>query len=456
MVGRHAAGWSYMSARSLSGRVPLPGRAWRTVALLLIVFAGALVLGGAALATDPVTNSGDPVALDVGDVQTVAFVIGDNGTDPDFCAPGREISTYIGVDGSGVTVDGMTLPISFLLSELKCNDQGIARAEFEVIAVSAGTSYLRLIQINALTRGYNAQAYGGAAATITIVVEDPVLTVSVPDDITVEATSSAGASVPFDVSATDAERQTLPVTCLADGSPVVSPATFALGVTTVTCSATDSQDDTVSDSFTVTVADTAAPVVGTLPGIDGVLTVVATGPSTIVTWAAITATDVIDGVRPVNCTPASGSAFARTTTVTCVARDLSGNVARASFIVRIDRAGPVITWVGGPQPARSYTQANLPAEPTCTASDAIQCRVYGYQTAPGTWTLTARARDAEGNTSVSTRTYTVTRTSAPTATAVPTRPTGTPTRPPRATSAPTQPTATPVQPTPTPTRPPRR
>lgn len=121
----------------------------------------------------------------------------------------------------------------------------------------------------------------------------------------------------------------------------------------------------------------------------------------------------------------------------CTATDANGNASAAqTFTVTVlDRAGPVITFVGGPLPGRTYTPATLPAEPTCTATDTsstvTQCRVYGYCTAPDTHMLTARARDAEGNSSVSSRTYTVTA-DAPTATPRP--PTSTP-RPATATAS---------------------
>lgn len=120
----------------------------------------------------------------------------------------------------------------------------------------------------------------------------------------------------------------------------------------------------------------------------------------------------------------TGSSFPiGTMTVRCTATDANGDASAAqTFTVTVlDRTGPVITFVGGPQPGRTCTPATLPAEPTCTATDTsstvTQGRVYGYSTAPGTHPLTAHARDAvgrrgtpwdaEGNSSVSARTYTV-------------------------------------------------
>jgi len=74
----------------------------------------------------------------------------------------------------------------------------------------------------------------------------PVLTL--PSNMTVKATSFAGAAVTFAPTATDDVDGSVAVTCVpASGS------TFALGTTTVNCSATDAAGNTATGSFTVTV-----------------------------------------------------------------------------------------------------------------------------------------------------------------------------------------------------------
>ena len=79
--------------------------------------------------------------------------------------------------------------------------------------------------------------------------------VTVPTGITAEATSSSGASVSFGtVSTTDNVGVTSGPTCgPASGS------TFAIGDTTVTCSAGDAAGNVGSASFVVTVVDTTPP-----------------------------------------------------------------------------------------------------------------------------------------------------------------------------------------------------
>jgi large repetitive protein len=104
------------------------------------------------------------------------------------------------------------------------------------------------------TDGYGNAGFG----TFTVTVNDgdttpPVLTLT---DVTAEATSPAGATVTYTATAFDNVDGTITPTC----SPA-SGSTFALGVTTVQCSATDAAGNTATGSFTVTVSDTTAPTI---------------------------------------------------------------------------------------------------------------------------------------------------------------------------------------------------
>jgi hypothetical protein len=97
--------------------------------------------------------------------------------------------------------------------------------------------------------------------TLTVTSCDTVPPVlSLPGDLTVAATSASGASVSFTATATDAVDGPVPVTCTpASGS------LFALGTTTVSCSASDHSGNTATGSFTVTVSYDFGP--GTSCGI---------------------------------------------------------------------------------------------------------------------------------------------------------------------------------------------
>jgi hypothetical protein len=100
-------------------------------------------------------------------------------------------------------------------------------------------------------------------------VTSPVL--SLPEDITQEATSSDGATVNWSATASDDVDASVTVNC-----DKASGDTFPLGTTTVTCSATDAAGNKAEGSFNVTVVaarDTTAPTVfSTNPGNNGTMT----------------------------------------------------------------------------------------------------------------------------------------------------------------------------------------
>ena len=174
-------------------------------------------------------------------------------------------------------------------------------------------------------------------------------TVTVPADMTVEATGSSGAAVNFasEVSATDLVDGPVAVSCTpASGS------TFPLDVTTtVNCSAKDSHDNTATGSFKVTVVDTTPPKL-TLPA-DIIAN--ATGNSQAVVNYSASAYDLVDGFVPVSCTPVSGSSFSvGTTEVSCSATGAHNNTATGSFNVTVK-----YDWNGFFRPVDNLPTLNL-------------------------------------------------------------------------------------------------
>jgi len=156
----------------------------------------------------------------------------------------------------------------------------------------------------------------------------PVLTL--PSDITAEATSAAGAAVAYTATATDGIGSPLPVVCSS-----LSGSTFALGATTVSCSATEGGGHSASGSFVVTVVDTTPPALTLPPGI----TTSATSTAGAVVSFTTSASDLVDGSVAVTCAPASGSTFpVGTATVACSATDSHTNVANGSFTVSVSLA----------------------------------------------------------------------------------------------------------------------
>lgn len=147
----------------------------------------------------------------------------------------------------------------------------------------------------------------------------PVLTV--PADMTAEATGPSGATVTFTVSANDSWDGPTPVTCApASGSM------FQLGTTTVQCSSTDAHNNTGTASFNVTVQDTTPPVVSVTGVTNGTTYTLGAVPN-----ANCSTTDLVGVATPATLAITGGTANGvGGFTATCSgARDTSGNAAAA-------------------------------------------------------------------------------------------------------------------------------
>ena len=143
-----------------------------------------------------------------------------------------------------------------------------------------------------------------------------------------------------------------PPTVVDEDSPLpsvtcapASGSTFPIGTTTVTCTATDSDDtpSTVSGSFQVVVTDVTPPVLS-LPS--SPITVDATSPQGASVSYTVTATDPDNSSSQltISCSPASGSMFAiGTTTVKCSASDPAGNSSSGSFQVVVKGAAAQVS-----------------------------------------------------------------------------------------------------------------
>jgi hypothetical protein len=264
----------------------------------------------------------------------------------------------------------------------------------------------------------------GVAAFFASTVAAASPTLRLPSPITVTATGPTGAIVTYTATATDPEEGPLTPVCVP-----ASGTTFAIGVTTVTCKVTDSEPppNPVVGSFTVTVlplaTDTTPPV---LSGVPGSRTVQATGPGgAVATYVKPTATDAVNGPRPVTCAPASGSTFPLgATTVTCSASDLATppNTASATFVVTVvDSTAPTFSGV----PASFTLQATGPSGavgtyslPTATdlvdGRRPVTCAPPSGSTFPfGTTPVNCKASDTRGNTATATFSVTVQDPAAP-------------------------------------------
>ena len=237
----------------------------------------------------------------------------------------------------------------------------------------------------------------GVTAQATVMTVDstpPVL--SLPSNITVEATSASGAAVTYSVTATDAVDANPTVAC----SPA-SGSTFAIGTTTVNCTATDAANNQSSGSFTITVRDSTAPALS-LPSS---MTVEATSASGATVTYSVTATDAVDSNPTVACSPASGGTFAiGTTTVNCTATDATNNQSSGSFTITVrDSTAPALSVPSTINLTTSNANGTT-ATFTVTATDAVTgsptivCSpTSGSTFAVGSTTVNCTATDGANN-----------------------------------------------------------
>ena len=167
---------------------------------------------------------------------------------------------------------------------------------------------------------------GGSGNDVVLYSPNNPPTVNVPaSPVVAEAASASGTVVNFSVTANDLEDGAL--------TPVVTPAsgsTFSLGTNTVTAKATDSGGLSVTNTFSVIVRDTTAPMIS-VPANMNVGTLNLSGATVNF---SVSANDLVDGSVAANATPASGSLFpVGTNTVTVTATDAHGNSATNSFLV---------------------------------------------------------------------------------------------------------------------------
>jgi hypothetical protein len=271
--------------------------------------------------------------------------------------------------------------------------------------------------LGATTVNCSATDVAGNTGTASFTVEvqdvtDPIVTV--PTDVTVEATGADGASVTYDgASASDDVDGPIDVTCDAASGVV-----FPLGTTMVTCTATDAAGNVGDNSFTVTIEDTTAPEL-TVP--DDIVAEATSAAGATVTFSA-SAIDVVNGGIAATCAPASDSTFALgTVEVLCSATDAAGNTGTSSFSVTVeDTTDPVVTVPSaataeatGPGGAQVVYDAAT-AEDIVDGSVSTSCSPASNSTfALGSTTVTCSATDAAGNTGTASFTVKVVDTMAP-------------------------------------------
>jgi len=228
------------------------------------------------------------------------------------------------------------------------------------------------------------------------VAKPPALTL--PGDMTVNATSPSGAAVTYTVTANDAAGNSLTPTC----SPA-SGSTFPVGATPVSCSATDGNNLQSTGSFSVTVKPYQAPPTLTLPAN---MTVNATSSSGAAVTYTATAKDGSGNALTPSCSPASGSAFPiGTTTVSCSATDGNGVKTTGSFTVTVRSTStrpptltlPPTSSVDATSPAGAVVTYTVSAKDSAGQSLTPTCLPASGSTFPiGATYVSCSARDAAG------------------------------------------------------------
>ena len=284
----------------------------------------------------------------------------------------------------------------------------------DVCAVSLNTSPVGTYALGSTVVTVTATDCAGnqSTATANVVVQDTTPpTLAQPANIAgVEATSASGAVVSFALPA---------ATDIVDGAPSVAcaPASgsmFALGTTTVTCTATDhaTVPNSTSVSFTIDVVDSTTPVI-TAPAN---LTIEATGnPNTLfvltIPAAATDAVGVANITNNVATVYPSGFPFGASV-ILWTATDAAGNSATApQTITVVDTTPPSLN-----VPANVTVEATGALTPASLGS-ASGTDLFGPVTfgndAPASYTVGATtihwtATDAHGNSTTGTQTVTVT------------------------------------------------
>ncbi|MCP3976451.1 MAG: DUF5011 domain-containing protein, partial [bacterium] len=250
------------------------------------------------------------------------------------------------------------------------------------------------------------QPLASSVTSTMVAIDNTAPAITAPDDITIECTSPSGESV---------NLGTPVVTDAQDNNPGVSndaPATFPLGTTIVTWTATDSSGNQATAMQSVTITDTTAPAI-TAPDD---ITIECTSPSgENVSLGTPVVTDACDN-NPSVSDDAPATFPLGTTTVTWTATDASGNSAQDTQLVIVqDTTAPVITLVG--DAITSLYVGGTFADPGASVTDgcdgSVQLVTGGDSVDPGTagtYLLTYDATDATGNQAVQvTRTVRVVR-----------------------------------------------
>jgi hypothetical protein len=319
--------------------------------------------------------------------------------------------------------DGTPPGARLVLADLRpnCTSPGTLHAVGPGATFAVGTTTLTCSVTDAF--GHN------TTRTININVQDttpPILTV--PAQVTGTAPAGGTAAVSFTVTANDAVDGPMAPSC-----DHVSGAAFPIGVTTVTCIATDSNHNEATASFPVIVSQQGTPTVPPTLTTPAAVTAEATGSNGATLALAVTA--ATGGATPAPLTPSctapiggggadvavdlTGTLFPiDAVDVTCSATAGALTITRSFRVTVKDTTAPALTVPSdfSLEAEGAWGRANVPF--TASATDAVDgvvtpsCTPASGETFPiGSTLVTCRAADRAGNRA--TKTFHVTITGLP-------------------------------------------
>jgi hypothetical protein len=241
-----------------------------------------------------------------------------------------------------------------------------------------------------------AESLGGPSVPVTVTIKrdatPPAL--SVPDDMTLDATGRDGATVEYSASARDAFDPDPSVRCDPPSGSV-----FPLGTTTVGCTATDAAGNTTSKSFHVHVIDPTPPVV--VPEVSGKL-----GKNgwyvgdVTVSWNV---SDPESDFTTDGCATRTVDTDTAGTTFTCTATSLGGKTVAPPVTIKRDATPPALSVpddiaVDATGPEGASIDYAVSATDALDPAPAVSCDPPPGSVFPvGTTTVACTATDAAGN-----------------------------------------------------------
>ena len=324
-------------------------------------------------------------------------------------------SNYIANGSCSENGQTVTVAIETISNNTNCSNLTWSLSNFDVSAAADGTLTLTVSHADALS--------SSATPATTMLIKDvtgPVITT--PSNLNVEATGVLTTIADIGTATALDARQGVIAT--------VTPSTtgpFAIGVTTVTWTATDNFSNSGTATQIITVTDSIAPIV-TAPSS---VTINANSAITVVTVQQLgtaTALDMVDGnisiITPtINGQLAPFSLAVGSHTVTWTAVDSRGNVGSAAQQIQIvDIEPPVVT---APTDvtieASSFTSVvNIGTATALDSVDGVISTVTASFTGPfpvGSTVVIWTAIDTAGNVGTATQQVTITDTTAPVVTA---------------------------------------